>query len=286
MPSNEIQLEPTWLLHHTAYRDTSLIIDLFTLGYGRVSLMARSARSARPAVRALYQPFRPLLISWTGEGDLQTLIGIEEAGRPLDLDNRSLACAWYLNEIVLRLVGKGQAQPVLFAYYAAALAALAAGEHVEIVLRTFELQLLEGLGLLPDLARVTQGGEPIEPDRRYRFHPANAIAIPIDGAVRSAVHGAADAVPASGIGSPRGLLKPERRVDEGGDPGWHADGVTADEGIDVSGATLLAMARLDFSEPAVRDEARPLMKRLLREQLGDQPLKSRELFGALAGDAR
>ena len=59
------------------------------------------------------------------------------------------------------------------------------------------------------------------------------------------------------------------------------DGVTPDEGVEVSGATLLAMARLDFDDPAVRAEARPLMKRVLHERLGGRGLNSRALFGAL-----
>jgi len=264
-----VELQPTWLLHHTNYRDTSLIIDLFTLEHGRVSLMARSARSARPAVRALYQPFRPLLLSWTGESELKTLIGIEESGRPVDLDNRGLACAWYLSELLLRLLGKGQPQPTLFALYALALAQLAEGDQpIEVVLRTFELHLLEALGVLPDFLRATPDGRPLEPARRYRYHAGSATAVALIER-----------------GEQHGRLKPDRvaEADVRGDPAWHADGVTADEGIEVSGRTLAALAGFDLDDATVRDEARPLMKRLLRLQLGERPLKSRELFAALSG---
>lgn len=269
-----MQLEPSWILHTTAYRDTSLIVDLWTLSHGRQALMARSARSARPAIRAMYQPFRPLLLSWTGAGDMKTLIGIEEAGRPFELDDRALACAYYCNELILRVLGKGQPQPELFGHYAVALAELAAGTDIEAVLRTFELQLLEAHGVLPDLEHSLRGGASVESGRRYRYHPSNAVAVPI---VDEAAFG---------------RLKPERRgLDEGGggiadgDAALHPDGVTADEGVEVSGDTLLAMARLDFSDAAVRAEARPLMKRLLHLQLGDRPLNSRALFGALSGTA-
>ncbi len=271
MSGEEVRLEPSWILHTTAYRDTSLVVDLWTLSHGRQALMARGARSARPAVRALYQPFRPLLLSWTGAGDMKTLIGIEEAGRPHALDDRALACAYYCNELILRVLGKHQPQPELFGHYAVALAELAADTDIEICLRTFELQLLEAHGVLPDLEHPLRGGARVEPGHRYRYHPANAVAVPI---VDEPVYG---------------RLKPERRgLDAGGtgiadgDAAWHADGVTADEGVEVSGDTLLAMARLDFSSRSVRDEARPLMKRLLHQQLGDRPLNSRALFGALS----
>lgn len=253
MASESIELQPSWLLHHTPYRDTSLILELFTLEHGRMALMARSARAARPAVRALYQPFRGLLISWTGGGELKTLIGIEASGRPLDLAERPLACAYYLNELVLRLLGKAQPQPELFGYYALALAELDAGAEVEGVLRAFELRLLDALGVLPDFVHATRDGSAVLPEARYRFHPGNAVAVRID--------------------------------DIDGDAGWHADGMTPDEGVELSGATLHALAAIDLDADAVREEARPLMKRLLHLQLGDKPLKSRALFAALAGES-
>ena len=271
--ADEVRLEPSWILHTTAYRDTSLVVDLFTLSRGRQALMARSARAARPAVRALYQPFRPLLVSWTGGGDVKTLIGIEESGRPHALAGTPLACAYYCSELVLRLVGKGQAQAELFAHYSLALAQLASGEDVETVLRTFELQLLDAVGTLPDFARAVRGNRAVEAGARYRYHVANAVAVPVRD---ETVHG---------------RLKPERRgLDDGpgiadGDAAWHADGVTPDEGVEVSGRTLLAMARLDFDDPAVRVEARPLMKRLVHDRLGGRGLSSRALFGALSGAA-
>ena len=277
--SAEVRLEPSWILHTTARGDTSLVLDLFTLGHGRQALMARSARAARPAVRALYQPFRPLLVSWAGEGAVRTLIGIEEAGEGVPgggahaLEGTALACAYYCNELVLRLLGKGEPQAELFAHYSLALAELGAGAEVETVLRTFELQLLGATGTLPDLEFAVRGGARVDPGRRYRYHVANAVAVEVRD---ETVHG---------------RLKPERRgLDDGpgiadGDAAWHADGVTPDEGVEVAGATLLAMARLDFDDPVVRAEARPLMKRVLHERLGGRGLNSRALFGALGGRA-
>ena len=269
--SAEVRLEPAWILHTTARGDTSLVLDLFTLGHGRQALMARSARAARPAVRALYQPFRPLLVSWAGQGSVRTLIGIEESGRAHALEGAALACAYYCSELVLRLLGKDEPQGELFAHYSLALAELGAGAELERTLRTFELQLLSAIGTLPDFEFAVRGGARVEPERRYRYHVSNAIAVPVRDATT------------------HGRLKPERPgLDDGpgiadGDAAWHADGVTPDEGVEVAGTTLLAMARLDFSDPAVRAEARPLMKRVLHGQLGGRALNSRALFGALGG---
>ena len=270
-PGAEVRLEPSFVLHTSPYRDTSLVVDLFTLGRGRQALVARSARASRPAVRALYQPFRPVLVSWTGRGAMKTLIGIEESGRGHALEGEALACAYYCSELVLRLVGKDQPLPELFAHYSLALAELAGGEDVERALRAFELQLLGAIGTLPDFAHAARGGRAVDPGARYRYHVANAVAVPVRD---ETVHG---------------RLKPERRgLDDGpgvadGDAAWHADGVTPDEGVEVSGATLVALAELDLSDPAVRAEARPLMKRVMAGQLGGRGLNSRALFDALGG---
>ena len=265
-------LQAAYVLHYTPFRDTSFIVDFFTLEQGRIGLVARGARSAKSRTRALYQPFRPVLVTWiAGKGDLHTLTGIEESGPALDMSNSALACGYYINELVLRLVGKSQAMPELFAHYALALANLSAvsgigvtgsgvagsgvSEDIETILRSFELQLLSALGLLPDFTRLADGGK-VDRDQSYRYFPENALTI-LD------VSGQTDLK--SGMTS----------------PDTHPDGVTPDKGIKVSGATLHALALLDFSNSTTLAEAKPLMRHVLRTHLGDRPLRSREMFDSL-----
>ena len=274
-------LQAAYVLHYTPFRDTSFIVDFFTLEQGRIGLVARGARSAKSRTRALYQPFRPVLVTWiAGKGDLHTLTGIEESGPALDMSNSALACGYYINELVLRLVGKSQAMPELFAHYALALANLSAvsgiggaggggagsgagsgvagsgvSEDIETILRSFELQLLSALGLLPDFTRLADGGK-VDRDQSYRYFPENALTI-LD------VSGQTDLK--------SGMTTPDT----------HPDGVTPDKGIKVSGATLHALALLDFSNSTTLAEAKPLMRHVLRTHLGDRPLRSREMFDSL-----
>lgn len=267
-------LQPAYILHYKEFQESSFIVDAFTLTHGRISLMAKSARASRPAVRALYQPFRPLLLSWVGGSDLRTLTGIEESGQPLSLTDAPLACGYYFNELVLRLLGKDQPQPEIFAHYALALSELLAPDvDIQIVLRTFELQLLDTLGVLPDLAQSTADGSFIDEDRQYRYHPANAVAVvePLSADEQLSQQGH------------YGIQKEKVRMGEGDtrNPSVQADGITADKGVLVSGATLLALSQLDLEEPAVRAEAKVLMRHILHVHLGDRPLKSRELFESL-----
>ncbi len=60
------------------------------------------------------------------------------------------------------------------------------------------------------------------------------------------------------------------------------DGEQAPRGAaNVSGATLLALAAADFEQPQTRREARLLLRLLLDELLGPEPLASRELLTTL-----
>lgn len=268
-------LQPAYILHHTQWQESSLILDAFTLNHGRISLMARSARNSHPRTRALYQPFRPLLLSWVGYSDMRTLTGIEESGMALELVGAELACAYYLNELVLRLLGKDQQQSDVFAHYVMALSNLAAASEpgtpsMQAILRLFELQLLDALAVLPDLAHCTTDGSRIRPECEYHYHPANAIAI-----VRNEIRDGDVS-----LGIPK--LKTLMGEADSRDPSVQSDGVTRDDGIAVSGRTLLALAALEVDDEHVLEQARPLMRRILRNHLGDRPLKSRALFESLA----
>ena len=56
-------------------------------------------------------------------------------------------------------------------------------------------------------------------------------------------------------------------------------------GFVFSGASLLAMAREELSQPDVLQDAKRLMRSALKLYLGDKPLKSRELFAAVTRPA-
>ncbi len=65
------------------------------------------------------------------------------------------------------------------------------------------------------------------------------------------------------------------------DPGIQADGMTPDEGVLVDGSTLIALSELDLTDSNVLEQAKVLMRRILKVHLGDRPLRSRELFDSL-----
>ena len=163
--------EPGYVLHTYAYKETSLIVEAFTRQHGRVALLARGARRARSAMRGVLLAFQPLHLGWSGAGDLATLLSAEWGGPLHPLSGRKLMCAFYVNELVLRLLPREDAHEALFDDYATTLARLSSGQPLPAVLRAFEKRLLVELGYAPVLDRDAASGAPIDPRARYRYEP-------------------------------------------------------------------------------------------------------------------
>ena len=90
MQRERVQLEPAWVLKAQPYADTSLLVDVFTRSHGRVGLIARGVRSAKSRSRALLQAFRPLVLSWSGGGELGALGAVEADGAPIELAQEAI----------------------------------------------------------------------------------------------------------------------------------------------------------------------------------------------------
>jgi DNA repair protein RecO (recombination protein O) len=164
-------LQRSFVLHRRDFGNTSLIVEVFSADYGRLPVLAKGAKHGRSAASALLQPFQPLWLGWTGRGEVHTLIRSEPAGRAFTLQGRALFCGFYLNELLVRLLGRDDPHQDLFAFYHAALTALARGDDLETALRQFELRLLQELGFALVLDREADSDAPVNPDMRYRCEP-------------------------------------------------------------------------------------------------------------------
>ena len=163
--------EAGYVLHTYPYKESSLIVEVFTRRFGRVALLARGARRPRSAMRGVLLSFHPLRLGWSASAELGNLISAEWAGALQPLSGRGLMCGFYLSELVLRLLPRDDPHEALFDDYAGALARLSAGEAIAAVLRGFEKRLLAGLGYAPLLERDAATGAPIDPAGRYFYEP-------------------------------------------------------------------------------------------------------------------
>ncbi len=167
-------LEPSYLLHHRPWSDTSRILELLTRSNGRITLFAHGARRPKSPVRAVLRPFVPLLISWSGRADGGTLTAAEAAAQAPALAPGRLLSGYYLNELLLKLLPKEDRHETLFDAYAAALGGLATGDE-QTALRSFERVLLDELGYGVDLSRDAGNGRPLDADRYYHFEPGRGV---------------------------------------------------------------------------------------------------------------
>lgn len=166
-----INLQPAYILHSRPWRDTSLLLELFTAEHGRLSLVGKGARrrSRGGSNASLMQAFSPLLVSFSGHAEMKQLVAVEAAAPSLALAGEHLFSGLYLNELLVRLLHRHDPHPGLFACYGETLESLAAGVDINASLRRFEFTLLEVLGYHFDPAIDGHNGCPVVADGWYQY---------------------------------------------------------------------------------------------------------------------
>jgi len=168
MTINKVILQPAFVLHSRPYRDTSLLVELLTMQFGKLTVVARGARSMKSQFRGILSPFLPLVVSFTGKNDLRTLQQAEMSGMSYALEHKVLLSGFYLNELLTKLLPSHESYPEVYQSYQITLAALVKSLQPEVELRLFERCLLVNLGYGLQLDRTTNN-EPILPDNQYIF---------------------------------------------------------------------------------------------------------------------
>ncbi len=195
-PSNH-HTEQAFVLHSRAYSNTSTIVEILTEHAGRMGLLAKGARTPKSAFYGVLQPFIPLFVYFGGKGELPTLYKAEPVAGLAVLQGEQLYHGLYLNELLMRLLHRHDPHPGLFALYRDTLQSLQNQPMPDIVLRYFELQLLEELGYGLNLSIEISRGEPVMATQSYHYvveqGPVSLTisahaALRIDGATLIALH--------------------------------------------------------------------------------------------------
>ena len=233
-------LQCAYVLHHRPYRDNSRLLEVFTRDFGRIGLVARGSRRRQRGGQIL-QPFVPLLVSWSGRGELWTLTHAETRGCVVPMAGVALLSGFYINELLVRLLQRQDPHPLLYDHYDALLIRLAAlndpgdGQtRLPAELRFFEKTLLESLGYGLVFDRTVDGA-PVVADREYRYDVGRGF---------TAV-----------------------TVAEGGS-----------KTLVFTGASLLGLAGGAFGDGRALADAKRLMRLLIDQQLAGRPLQSRRLL--------
>jgi len=170
-----VDQQPAFVLHSYAWRETSLIVDALTRDFGRVALVARGAKRPTSQFRGLLAPFAPISVSWSGRAEIKSLIRAEWVGGLAPLRGEELLSAFYLNELLVRLLARDDPHEELFFSYAHTLRALSLERaQREQALRGFELDLLREIGVSPSFDSAADGQE-IDAAAWYRVDPEQGV---------------------------------------------------------------------------------------------------------------
>ncbi len=170
-----VELTPAYVLHQRPFRETSVLLDIFSKQFGRVSLIAKGVRKNKRNQNGLLQLYQPLLVSWMGRGDLQTLTSVEVDKPRYILQSQSALCGLYINELVVKLLPMHIAEPSVFDAYEQILERLQQADDIEVALRLFEKCLLMHLGYGLVLDQEVETGATIEHEQRYQYRPDSGL---------------------------------------------------------------------------------------------------------------
>ena len=157
-----------YILHTYPFKETSLIVELFSEHHGRIPVVAKGARRPRSILRGMLQAFQPLQATWSGNGDIKTLHNIEWSAKYLAIDGDALICGFYLNELLIRLLLREGTHSGLFKFYHEAIEMLSLKNNLSVTLRRFELRLLQELGYQIPL-KLDGNSEPILAEKVYSY---------------------------------------------------------------------------------------------------------------------
>jgi DNA repair protein RecO (recombination protein O) len=163
-----MQLYESYILHRRDYRNSSLLLELFTKEQGRLPAIAKGVKSNRSKKQGELQSFHPLQLGLAGRGEIRSVTMIDSEQRPHFLTGKALYCGLYLSELLMRMTARNDPHPEIFEHYEQALTALTQGDVLDHTLRHFEIGMLQALGYGLSL-NCQATGEPLRPDQNYQY---------------------------------------------------------------------------------------------------------------------
>ncbi len=245
-----------FILHSRAYRETSQIIQLFSLEHGRFSVIAKGIKGKSfQARKAILQPFIQLKLTYAGRSDLKTMIHCEASSgfaHSLKWQGRTLACGYYANELILRSCPEGYAYQTLFQAYTDLIKALILIEGdeklaISSALRNFEVALLTDLGIAPDW-QYDIDQQPIQPQGNYELILSQGF---------------------------KRIIEMNDQSDSDNSVNQYPNQSRNEYGY--SGKSILSLFNGNYEKEVLRS-CQHITRRLLDEIIGNKPLQSRKLW--------
>jgi len=171
-----VESDPGFILHTIPYRETSLLVDIFTLNHGRLRCVAKGFRKPnKKGIAKTLFPYTEHHFQWQGRGELKTLTQAEPIQAPVFLKQESLFVGLYINELLYKLLHQNDPHQSLYEFYCQLMTQLSSSEILQPVLRRFEMLLLEELGYGLVLDAEAETGQAVSSEHLYYYIPDQGL---------------------------------------------------------------------------------------------------------------
>jgi len=171
-----VESEPGFILHTIPYRETSLLVDIFTLNHGRLRCVAKGFRKPnKKGIAKTLFPYSEHHFQWQGRGELKTLTQADPIQAPVFLKQESLFVGLYINELLYKLLHQNDPHQSLYEFYRQLMTQQSTSEIQQPVLRRFEMLLLEELGYGLVLDAEAETGQAVSSEHLYYYIPDQGL---------------------------------------------------------------------------------------------------------------
>ncbi|MFN2145463.1 MAG: DNA repair protein RecO [Anaerolineales bacterium] len=158
------------ILKHQDYGEADRLVTIFTRQKGKLKTIAKGVRKVRSQKGGHLEPFThaSLLLATGRTWYIVSQAEAKDIYPHLTKDLEVLGYASYLVELVDRFTFEEEENPPIFNLLRNSLSRLDAGEYpAPLVVRYFEIRLLDLLGFRPELKNCVVTGEEIQPENQY-----------------------------------------------------------------------------------------------------------------------
>jgi DNA repair protein RecO (recombination protein O) len=162
------------IIKKTKLGEADSILTFFTPHLGKIQGFARSLRKPKSKMAGHLELLTHSAVSFSkGRGSIDTITGAQtiNAYMPLKNDLWLTSCGLYIVEVVHQFTAEHQENYGLFQLMLETLNRLCEAENKELVLRYFELHLLQSVGYRPQLKECVTCHRALDPSTNY-FSPA------------------------------------------------------------------------------------------------------------------
>ena len=160
-----------FLLHQRPYGNSSVMAEMFTLDNGRISVIAKGAKKPKSKFFGVLSPFSKLRITYRGKSELKTLTNVDKEDIFSDSFSKLSYTLLYINELLIKILPHGAPQKELFNLYDKFLLEIKTSNEIDVILRRFEIDLLQMLGYGINFINEVDSGQSIDADKLYDFVP-------------------------------------------------------------------------------------------------------------------